>query len=45
MKTLKENAGSQERKDLLQELKVLKSLGKHPNVVSLLACCTEKGKT
>lgn len=44
VKTLKEAAGSQERKDLHQELKVLKNLGKHPNVLSLLACCTEKGK-
>lgn len=45
VKTLKESAGLQERKDLQQELKVLKHLGKHPNVVSLLACCTEKEPT
>lgn len=44
VKTLKESAGERERKDLVQELKVLKSLGQHPNVLSLLACCTEKGK-
>ncbi|XP_047739072.1 tyrosine kinase receptor Cad96Ca isoform X2 [Hyalella azteca] len=45
VKTLKESAGLQEKKDLQQELKVLKGLGKHPNVVSLLACCTEKEPT
>nr|WOX59761.1 receptor tyrosine kinase FGFR2A1 [Carcinus maenas]WOX59763.1 receptor tyrosine kinase FGFR2A2 [Carcinus maenas] len=42
VKTLKESAGERERKDLVQELKVLKSLGQHPNVLSMLACCTEK---
>ncbi|KAF2356358.1 Serine-threonine/tyrosine-protein kinase catalytic domain [Trinorchestia longiramus] len=45
VKTLKESAGPQEKKDLQQELKVLKNLGKHPNVVSLLACCTNKEPT
>lgn len=44
VKTLKESAGERERKDLVQELKVLKSLGQHPNVLSMLACCTEKGE-
>ncbi|ROT62120.1 Tyrosine kinase receptor Cad96Ca [Penaeus vannamei] len=42
VKTLKESAGDRERQDLVQELKVLKSLGSHLNVVSLLGCCTEK---
>uniref|UniRef100_A0AAU0N4Z7 receptor protein-tyrosine kinase n=1 Tax=Gecarcinus lateralis TaxID=6769 RepID=A0AAU0N4Z7_GECLA len=42
VKTLKESAGERERKDLVQELKVLKSLGQHPNVLSLLGCCTDK---
>ncbi|KAK3866217.1 hypothetical protein Pcinc_028242 [Petrolisthes cinctipes] len=41
-KTVKESAGDRERRDLLQELKVLKSLPKNPNVVALLGCCTEK---
>lgn len=44
VKTLKESAGERERKDLVQELKVLKSLGQHPNVLSLLGCCTDKGE-
>ncbi|CAL4064397.1 unnamed protein product, partial [Meganyctiphanes norvegica] len=42
VKTLKERAGEIEKRDLIQELKVLKGLGSHPNVVSLLGCCTEK---
>ncbi|KAK7071595.1 hypothetical protein SK128_006556, partial [Halocaridina rubra] len=42
VKTLKESAGERERADLTQELKVLKAIGQHINVVSLLGCCTEK---
>ncbi|KAJ1525989.1 hypothetical protein ONE63_009169 [Megalurothrips usitatus] len=41
VKTLKENAGEKERTDLLQELAVMKTLEPHPNVVRLLACCTD----
>lgn len=43
VKMLKENAGDQERSDLLQELQVMKMLDPHPNVVRLLGCCSEKG--
>ncbi|XP_016843934.1 tyrosine kinase receptor Cad96Ca isoform X2 [Nasonia vitripennis] len=42
VKTLKENATERERLDLAQELKVMKSLEPHPNVVRLLGCCTER---
>lgn len=42
VKTLKENASEKEKLDLLTELSVMKSLGTHPNVVRLIACCTEK---
>jgi fibroblast growth factor receptor 1 len=42
VKTLKENAAEAERKDLLSELDVMKSLEPHVNVVRLLGCCTEK---
>ena len=42
MKTLKQES-STEKKDLLQELSVMKMLDSHPNVVRLLGCCTDKG--
>ncbi|XP_023345289.1 tyrosine kinase receptor Cad96Ca [Eurytemora carolleeae] len=42
VKTLKESANEKERKDLLQELALMKLLDPHPNVVKLLGCCTEK---
>ncbi|XP_067216077.1 tyrosine kinase receptor Cad96Ca [Linepithema humile] len=42
VKTLKENATERERLDLAQELRVMKSLDPHPNVVRLLGCCTER---
>ncbi|XP_077287392.1 tyrosine kinase receptor Cad96Ca isoform X2 [Arctopsyche grandis] len=42
VKTLKENANDKERSDLLSELQVMKNLEPHPNVVRLIACCTEK---
>ncbi|KAK6645064.1 hypothetical protein RUM43_001340 [Polyplax serrata] len=42
VKTLKESAGEKERKDLVQELEVMKTLEPHPNIVRLLGCCTEK---
>lgn len=41
VKTLKENASEKEKADLLQELNVMKNLGTHPNVVRLIACCTD----
>lgn len=42
VKTLKENAIESEKKDLLSELQVMKSLEPHVNVVRLLGCCSEK---
>ena len=42
LKTLKENANESEKKDLLSELQVMKTLEPHVNVVRLLGCCTEK---
>lgn len=42
VKTLKENAIESEKKDLMSELNVMKSLEAHVNVVRLLGCCTEK---
>lgn len=42
VKTLKENAIESEKKDLMSELQVMKSLEPHVNVVRLIGCCTEK---
>ena len=39
---LKANASESEKRDLLQELAIMKLLEPHPNVVRLLGCCTEK---
>lgn len=41
VKTVKKSAMDREKQDLLQELKVMKTLDPHPNVVRLLGCCTE----
>lgn len=43
VKMVKEDAASREREDLIRELGIMQHLGSHPNVVTLLACCTEKG--
>ncbi|XP_054257445.1 mucin-2-like [Macrosteles quadrilineatus] len=42
VKTVKESANVREREDLLRELGIMQELGSHPNVVTLLGCCTEK---
>lgn len=42
VKTVKEGASVREREDLLRELGIMQQLGAHPNVVTLLGCCTEK---
>ncbi|XP_037084076.1 mucin-5AC-like [Pollicipes pollicipes] len=40
VKNVKENATSKEKQDLLRELRIMQDLGSHPNVVTLLGCCT-----
>lgn len=42
VKTLRSSATEKEKRDLLHELAMMKMLDPHPNVVSLLGCCTEK---
>lgn len=42
VKTVKEGASLREKEDLLRELGIMQELGAHPNVVTLLGCCTEK---
>lgn len=43
VKTIKDGAGSKERDELLKELAIMQKMGSHPNVVTLLGCCTDKG--
>ena len=38
-----EDASDQERWDLVSEMKVMKSIGKHKNIVNLLGVCTQDG--
>uniref|UniRef100_A0A1B6MGG3 Protein kinase domain-containing protein n=1 Tax=Graphocephala atropunctata TaxID=36148 RepID=A0A1B6MGG3_9HEMI len=40
VKKLKGSAGAVEKEELLEEISMLKKVGQHPNIVSLLACCT-----
>eukprot|EP00095_Tigriopus_kingsejongensis_P006584 maker-scaffold445_size168248-snap-gene-0.27 protein:Tk06584 transcript:maker-scaffold445_size168248-snap-gene-0.27-mRNA-1 annotation:"hypothetical protein DAPPUDRAFT_60789" len=42
VKTLRSSATDKEKRDILHELGMMKLLDPHPNVVSLLGCCTEK---
>ncbi|KAF2359863.1 Serine-threonine/tyrosine-protein kinase catalytic domain [Trinorchestia longiramus] len=41
VKRVKDGASAKEKQDLLRELSVMQLLGPHPNVVSLLGCCTQ----
>ena len=41
IKTLKSTATEKDKKDLLNELAVMKMMDAHPNVVGLLGCCTD----
>ena len=44
VKTLKDNAAEKEKSDLLQEIQIMQQVGAtHPNIVTLLGVCTEKG--
>lgn len=42
VKMLKQIHTDKEKRDLLSELAIMKMLGPHPNVVSLLGCCSEQ---
>lgn len=44
VKGVKDGAGAKERGDLLRELGIMQHLGQHPNVVTLLGCCTQQGE-
>ncbi|KAH6945617.1 hypothetical protein HPB50_009301 [Hyalomma asiaticum] len=40
VKTLKEYATNEEKRDLVREMGLMRKLGKHPHVVRFLGCCT-----
>ncbi|XP_071806501.1 uncharacterized protein [Asterias amurensis] len=42
VKTLKDGAGSNEKKDIIQELELMRKIPNHGNVVKLLGFCIEK---
>lgn len=44
VKTVKEGASEREKQDLVRELQIMQRVGSHPNVVTLLGCCTEQGE-
>ncbi|XP_061709558.1 uncharacterized protein LOC133519566 [Cydia pomonella] len=41
VKSIKESASQKEKQELLHEIYIMQKIGTHPNVVTLLACCTE----
>lgn len=43
VKTVKDGASNKEKQELLREMRIMQQLGPHPNVVSLLGCCTDQG--
>ena len=43
-KSIAENATETEKRDLINELRIMTTVGEHPNVISLIGACTEKGK-
>ena len=43
MKTIKEHADRFDYKDLLLEMDMMKEIGQHPHVVSLIGTCTTPG--
>lgn len=45
VKMLKEGHNDDEVADLVSEMEVMKKIGKHKNIINLLGCCTQDGKT
>ncbi|CAF1581702.1 unnamed protein product [Adineta ricciae] len=44
IKTVRDDATSDEIENLLKELSVMKMVGQHMNIISLLGCCTQGGQ-
>ncbi|XP_021367152.1 fibroblast growth factor receptor 3-like isoform X2 [Mizuhopecten yessoensis] len=42
VKTCRDSASDLEKEDLYQELEIMRSIDKHPNIVSYLGCCTKQ---
>ena len=42
--SIAENATETEKRDLINELRIMTTVGEHPNVISLIGACTEQGK-
>ena len=40
-----EDAGERELNDLIQEMELMKKIGYHDNVLSILGCCTQQGQS
>ncbi|XP_020610299.1 fibroblast growth factor receptor 2-like [Orbicella faveolata] len=43
VKKLKESATEMEKRDLMNELQIMVTVGEHPNVISLIGACTRSG--
>lgn len=44
IKMLKPNATDEETVDFIKEMEMMKLVGNHTNIISLLGCCTQNGK-
>ena len=40
---ISEDATEQEHRDLLSELELMKTIGKHKNIINLIGACTQGG--
>lgn len=45
VKTVKEGATEKEHGELIKELEIMQQIGSHPNIVTLLGCCTDQGES
>lgn len=43
VKAVKEGATEKEHKEFIKELEIMQQIGSHPNIVTLLGCCTDQG--
>lgn len=43
VKTTRQDSGEREFSDLIHEMEVMKSIGRHTNIINLIGCCTQRG--